>query len=208
MKGLIKKDLFIVKNNLKTLLIVFIAFAIILANGNSNIGFVPAFLSISIMMSTFSYDEYNKFDVFVTTLPNGRKHVVASKYLSTILIVVISTLITCMLTILIGFAKNNLNISEIISLGLGSLIGIFIVQAIIYPIIFKFGIEKSRIGLFVGIFLVAGILALISKLGLQIPHSVLSILNSYGLIIFTIFSAVILFLSYSLSKHIYLKKEF
>ncbi len=208
MRGLIKKDLFIIKNNLRTLLIMFAIFAIILTNGNSNIGFIATFLSISIMMSTFSYDEYNKFDAFAVTLPNGRKNIVASKYLATILIIVISTLLMSILTILMGIVRNNLNIEEIISSGFGCLISVFIVQSIIYPIIFKFGIEKSRIGLFVGIFLVAGIFALISKLGIHLSDSTLSILNNYGLIIFSISSVVIMVLSYLVSKHIYLKKEF
>lgn len=207
MKGLIKKDLFIIKNNLRTLLIMFAICAIILTNGNSSIGFIPTFLSISIMMSTFSYDEYNKFDAFAVTLPNGRKNIVASKYLATILIIVISTILMRILTILMGVVRNNLNIEEIISSGFGCLISVFIVQAIIYPIIFKFGIEKSRIGLFVGIFLVAGIFALISKLGIHLSDSTLSILNNYGLIIFSVSSIVIMFLSYLVSKHIYLKKE-
>lgn len=208
MKGLIKKDLLLIKSNFKLLLIMFIAFSFLLINGEDSLGFIPAFLSISIMMSSFSYDEYNKFDAYGSSFPNGKKHVVASKYITTILILLASITTTALLTALIGLAKNNLVISDIIEISIGCLIGVMIFQSVIYPVIFKYGIEKSRIGLFLGIFIIVGAAAIIMKLGWHLPEAISSFFDSYGLIIFAILSIMLLYGSYLLSKHIYLKKEF
>lgn len=208
MKGLIKKDLLLIKSNFKLLLIMFIAFSFLLINGEDSLGFIPAFLSISIMMSSFSYDEYNKFDAYGSSLPNGKRLVVASKYITTILVLLASITTTALLTALIGLVKNNLVISDIIEISVGCLIGVMIFQAIIYPVIFKYGIEKSRIGLFIGIFAIVGVAAIIMKLDWHLPEAISSFFDSYGLIIFAILSIMLLYGSYLLSKHIYLKKEF
>lgn len=57
MLGLIKKDLFMAKGNFKTISIIFAVFTFTAINGNQNFAFIPAFMSVMIMMSTFSYDE-------------------------------------------------------------------------------------------------------------------------------------------------------
>ena len=85
MLGLIKKDLLMIKGNIKTLAIIFVVFTIMAINGNGNFAFIPAFMSVMIVMSTFSYDEYNKTDGFITSLPNGKKNAVKSKYISTLI---------------------------------------------------------------------------------------------------------------------------
>ncbi len=69
MIGLIKKDLLMTIGNLKTLGIIFVAFTLMAINGNGSLVFVPALISIMTMMTTFSYDEYNKSDAYISTLP-------------------------------------------------------------------------------------------------------------------------------------------
>ena len=143
MKGLINKDLLMVKSNLKMLGMVFIAFILMALNDMSNFFFIPAFLSITIMMSTFSYDEYNKTNAFVITLPKGRENAVKAKYLATLLIVLISIILTFSIYFIVGFIKNNVDIEELFVSALGCGVGIILLEAILYPFIFKFGDRKS-----------------------------------------------------------------
>ena len=94
MKGLIKKDLLMIKNNLKIVIIIFFVFFIMALQGEVDISFAPSLISVMLFMSTFSYDEYNKWDAYVITLPNGRKEAVKAKYISTF-IVILFLLVIC-----------------------------------------------------------------------------------------------------------------
>ena len=90
MKGLIKKDLFIIKNNLKIILILFIVFFLTGLKNSTDMSYIPITLSVVLFLSTFSYDEFNKWDAYAITLPNGRVNIVKSKYVATIILVVIT----------------------------------------------------------------------------------------------------------------------
>lgn len=210
MFGLIKKDLLMTKGNLKIMAIIFIVFAFVAINGEGNFTFIPAFISVMAMMSTFSYDEYNKSDVYITTFPDGRKQAVKAKYLSTIIIVFIAIILTFVLSIIIGNIQGDINVEEIIATTVGCMAGVFLLQAILCPLIYKFGIEKSRIGIFIGIFGIVGIASILMKNGLtiQIPQSIITFLDQYWILLIPIFIVFILFVSYKVSEQIYLKKEF
>ena len=111
MIGLIKKDLFIVKRNLRSLLLIILVFSFLTINGQSEFSFFAVYMSVVLMMSTFSYDEYNKSDAFIRTLPNGRSDAVKAKYISTLIIEIASVLFSVLLSIISGILKNNLNIN-------------------------------------------------------------------------------------------------
>lgn len=209
MLGLIKKDLLMARGNLKTIVIMLVVFTLVAIDGNNNFSFIPAFISIMIMMSTFSYDEYNKTDAYISSFPNGRKNAVKSKYLTTLLVVFISIVITFLVSIAVGYAKNSINMEEIISTTLGCGLAIIIIQAILYPLIYKFGVEKSRIGLFIGAFAITGIASIFLKTGvnIDIPQNIVTIFNNYYMIIAPITFIIIIFISYEISKIVYLKKE-
>ena len=78
-------------------MILFIVFGFMTFNGEMDLSFVLPFMSVVIMISTFSYDVYNKWDAYVITLPNGRKNVVKAKYIATFILIVVSILITILL---------------------------------------------------------------------------------------------------------------
>lgn len=209
MLGLIKKDLLMARGNLKTIVIMLVVFTLVAIDGNNNFSFIPAFISIMIMMSTFSYDEYNKTDAYISSFPNGRKNAVKSKYLTTLLVVFASIILTFIISITVGYFKNNINMEEIISTTLGCGLAIIIIQAILYPLIYKFGVEKSRIGLFIGAFAITGIASIFLKTGvdINISQNIVDIFTNYYMIIVPVIIIFILFVSYEISKIVYLKKE-
>lgn len=209
MIGLIKKDLLMIKGNLKIIAIICIVFTIMSINGNGNFTFIPSFISVMLMMSTFSYDEYNKSDAFIATFPNGKKNAVKSKYIATFVIILLSLIITFILSLIIGVINKDVNIEEIISTTLGCGFGILILEAIFYPIIYKFGIEKSRILIFIGVFGIVGLASLIMKnMSFNLPQNIFDFLENTWFIIFPFIVSIVLMLSYLISKHIYLKKEY
>ena len=78
-----------------------------------------------------------------------------------------------------------------------------------YPLIFKYGIEKGRIGLFALTFAIVGIIGLLSRvIKIDIPNNIISFLDNYWFIVIPIVLIIILLISYKISKKIYLKKDF
>lgn len=209
MIGLIKKDLLMIKSNLKLVIIMLFVFFIMALQGQFDISFIPPFIIVMLFMSTFSYDEYNNWDAYAITLPNGRKNVVKSKYVATIILTILSIIITILLNIFVGIINNSLDFNKFISVLVGCSFGIVCIQAIMYPLIFKYGIEKGRIGLFALTFAIVGIIGLLSKvIKIDIPTNIISFLDNYWFIMIPIVIIIILLISYKISEKIYLKKEF
>ena len=209
MSGLIKKDLLTIKGNLKTVLIIVILFIFMSLKGNQDMAFILPLLCIMLFISTFSYDEYNNWNAYAITLPNGRKNVVKGKYLATIIIIVLSTIITVIISYLISSKVNDFNAEKMISTMIGGIFSVVLIVSIMYPLIFKYGSEKGRIGLFIASFVVIAIFGLflndtdVSKLS-----NVINFLNKYWMIIIPLILVGMIYMSYLISKKIYLNKEF
>ena len=107
MLGLIKKDLFMIKDSIKFLIIILLIYSILAYQNKIDLSFLLPFISVVLMMTTFNYDSYNKWDAYATTLPNGRKNSVKAKYLSTLFIIAISTIIVTILSFVIDYFKQK-----------------------------------------------------------------------------------------------------
>lgn len=209
MLGLIKKDFLIIKGNLKLIIVMMFVFLVMALQGQFDISFVSPFIVVVLFMSTFSYDEYNKWNSFAITLPNGRKNVVKSKYIASLILILSAIVVTILLNLLVGIINNNLEFDKFISSLMGSSLAIFLIQAVMYPLIFKFGIEKGRIGLFALTFAIIGIIGLFKKIiKIDISTNIISFVNSYWFVIIPIIIVIVLLISYKVSEKIYLKKEF
>ena len=209
MLGLIKKDFLMIKGNSKVLAVVLFVFFLMALEGQFDASFAPTFIIVMLFMSTFSYDEYNKWDAYAITLPNGRKNIVKSKYIASLILILIAVIVTVLLNCLVGIINNSLEFDKFIPALIGGAFATVLIQAIMYPLIFKFGMEKGRIGLFVLVFAVTGIIELFSKvIKINIPTNLILFLNNYWFIIVPVTLVVILTISYKISEKIYLKKEF
>lgn len=209
MLGLIKKDLLIIKGNIKVAILFVIFFAFMASDGNEVLYFVPVFLSTMLFISTFSYDDYNKWDAYACTLPSGRANIVKAKYSASLILTVAAIIITYILGIIMGSFNNNLDFSKINSIICGVLFAMILLQSIMFPLLFKFGAEKGRIGLFIGIVLISSLLGLLlNSLTIKIPGNVIKTFNDYWFIILPLIMIIMLFISYKISKKIYLNKEF
>lgn len=209
MLGLIKKDLLIIKNNIKFAIIFIAVFAFFSEQSSEILYFVPIFLSTMLFISTFSYDEYNKWDAYACTLPQGKTSVVKAKYLSSLLLTLIAILVTIILGFIIGRINENFDANEMLSIISGAVFAIALLQSVIFPLMYKFGVEKGRIGIFLGAFGISGLIGVLFKyLNIKIPNNIIQIFNDYWFIILPVIIISMLLISYNISKKIYLKKEF
>ena len=210
MLGLIKKDLFVMKNNLKYFLLMILVFAFFAKESNI-IYFIPIFISIMIFITTFSYDDYNKWDTYAITLPLSREKIVLAKYLTSLLLMVGTVLITFLLSFVIDTINHSFDFDEVFPMIFGGLFALVLLQTFMYPLIYKFGTEKGRIGLFVGVFAVSGLVGYLVnrvKIDTTALTGFIQFFNQYRILLLSIVMVILFVGSYFVSKRIYLKKEF
>lgn len=209
MLGLVKKDLLMIKGNMRQVILFLVVFIILALEENNIIVIVPVFVSMMIFMTTFSYDEYNKWDAYAISLPVSRKNIVKSKYVASLILWLIALLVTVVIAVVMGVFEQNWNYSEMFGMILGCAFSIVLLEAIMFPLIFKFGIEKGRIGIFVGVFAIAALLGFIfTGVDLNGASGFIEFFNKYYYILIPLVALILLLISYFISKRIYLKKEF
>ena len=208
MLGMIKKDLFMIRNNLKNLLFVIFIYFFYTMMFDNDMSFILLFMTLMICISTFSHDDYNNWHAFASTLPQGKINNVKSKYITTITLIVFATIISIIFTFIINNFKTTIIFSDVISSISGYLFAMFILVSILFPLLFKFGADAKIIMLILGMGIVAVVLLLKKFVNISIPTNIITFLDSYHLIIFLILSIIFIGVSYLISRKIYLKKEF
>ena len=216
MKGLIIKDLCVLKNQMKTLLLVlafFIIFSIINEDATFILFLVP-FYMIMILITTFNYDEFNKWDSYCNSLPLSRKEIVKSKYIlfnATSLIVLILGIIASF--IIPNFIENTTFESLFASI-IGVAFGICLVISLLIPFYYKFGSSKGRIMLFLCIVILALLIGMITSLDIFNNKELMNLLNSLnnlslGMItlLLIILAIIVMSISNYISVRIYKNKE-
>lgn len=214
MKGLILKDLLNLKKAIKTMLIVGIAYSIFFSTVQPT--FLTGILTLLFSMqslSSFSYDEYAKWDSYALTFPISRKDLVLSKYILFMTFPIIGSVLSIILSTIIGLFKQTLMVEEIFASAMGFLFSMEILFLIILPLIFKFGIERGRIMITIVGFSIFGILFLVIKLIQTLNLPFLSLEQIYALTpiipwIALVMVALIAYLSYQVSLRIVEKKEY
>lgn len=211
MMSFIKKDLLVIKANLKTFLIILVFYIImgLTMEDGFDMTFILPFISVILFISTFSYDEFNNWNAYSITLPDGRRNAVRGKYLASFLILLITSIIAFISSMGIGVYKETFRLEETLISLFSAIAGMVFVLSIMYPVIFKLGIEKGRI-LVMG--LVFGGSFLIGALGKLIDPSfladVVTFIDNWYYIVLLFFICTTIGISYLVSIHIYLKKEF
>lgn len=126
--------------------------------------FVSSILAVLFLMmplTVFSYDESAKWDAYGLTLPVSRKQIVLSRYVLTLLMLAVGSLIgavfTYGITLLPGVEETSQGMLEVIPVicGMG-----LIILAVVFPLIYKFGAEKGRY-LMIAVFLLLMIVTLL-----------------------------------------------
>ena len=178
--------------------------------GTLDATFIIPLIGIILFLSTFSYDDFNNWNSYAVTLPNGRKNVVRAKYIASTIFMIILAVVAFSIGIGISYIKtNSINLDEIISSLMGTMLSIVIINSLLYPIVFKFGATNGRIILFAVVFGIAGIGTLIAQFIDMAPIiNIINKLDNYLLIVIPIIYIILLGISYLISSKIYQNKEF
>lgn len=210
MKGLLLKDLAIVKQQGKSIFII-IAIAVFMMMSGNDITFAIAYANILFVMfgiTTLNYDAFDNGFSFLFTLPITRKMYVAEKYLFSLMCVVTGLSLSAILMLVTG----NMN-SEAIGFIVGyAMAAIFLLSALL-PIELKFGPEKGRIAMIVIFAIVFALVFGIKKVvGVDKLASILISLEKMNEIaVMCILAGIVIILlgiSYFISCKVMEKKEF
>lgn len=222
MKGLIIKDLLQLKSYFKTLIIfMFIFVCVSLEPENTSTdGILTIMMTLGLGMfgmATFSYDEMAKANKYILTFPLTKKEVVLSKYVLQIILTLTGAILGSILSVIISLvlSKDMPNFIDLISIALGGVFGIGLVESIQMPCFYKMGAEKGRIYMFIITVAVAFIAGGIVMFAEKVINNFSIDLNSINSILETFLPLVLLglvlleyFISYKISYKIYSKKEF
>lgn len=212
MKGLILKDFIYIKTYWKTYLLTILLGII----PTAIINYDPSFMQIISMMiifvisvNTFSFDKANNWNKYALTMPISRKDIVRSKYLISIIGLVVGGIFGIILTILGNlYYKIELDFNSFINILVISTSFFLILASIDLPTLFKWGSNKGKIVIMVLLFsMVAIILRFIEKAYIHILK--ISSMDTVKLnLIIILISVVIYFISYKISLFIMSKKEY
>lgn len=210
MKGLILKDLLNLKGNIKFILLFIIMFGFMSSLGDGNVNnFIGVIIVLctTMIVSTFSYDDLNKWDSYVLTMPINRNDIVLSKYLTMLIFSFIGVLVSLIVSVTIGYFKNTLILNETLLINALILSISVCFGSLILPLIYKFGTERARL-LMILCFLVPTLALLVFKSILENISSPISIEIILNTLVYSLpFVAILLFvISYFISSKIYSKK--
>ena len=89
MIGLIKKDLLMIKNNYKNIIIVLAIYIFYSFQFEMNMYFLLPLMGLMICISTINYDDFNNWHTYAVSLPQGKSGVIKSKYITTISVILL-----------------------------------------------------------------------------------------------------------------------
>ena len=139
MKGLVLKDLMVLKSTMKTVVVILVAFGVMGSMGGNS--FLTTFASVYaaiLPMTCMAYDERSNFNRFAMTMPVKVSDIVLSKYVTGLVLAVMAMAFGVVVMVVTGGNE----FAEIIAASI--VIPVFY-HSIMMPLLFTFGTEKSRV---------------------------------------------------------------
>lgn len=206
MKGLIIKDLINLRKYGRSVLLV-TAFYVLLSFMMDDTAFISGMVVLLFSMTaitSFAYDKQAGWEEYALSLPLPRKTIVKSKYILSLLLVLIGMALSVLLGIVINLITKKTGILE----HLTSTYAIFGVSvlflSIMLPLVFRFGVEKSRIFMIIVVAIPAAAAVVLDRTGYTLPgEALLGRILLYS----PLMLAALYIFSYMLSYYFFEKKE-
>ena len=172
MIGLLLKDLFSMRKQVAVmggLVIFYILFGFVLKQPAMVSGMMVA-LFIGIPLGLMSYDETSKWDRYALSMPISKKVLIGSKYVISLIFLTVSLLVMFAVNFLsVAIFPDKMTPEDACMLSLAVMGAGMLYTSIMLPVIYQFGIERSRF-LMIVVFAVPLILYFVlSKAGVGRP---------------------------------------
>ena len=153
MKGLLIKDFKLMKmqrNFFFVIVMISVGQALFSDSLSVPIGFAT-FVFPLFTLSTISYDEFDNGNAFLFSLPITRAGYVVEKYCFALILALSAWTISTLLVVIAGTVRGGLDVMELVLTAVAILPVLFLILAVMLPVQLKFGGEKGRIALIIGI---------------------------------------------------------
>ena len=205
MKGLLRKDLYMVRSYCLKLLLIMLLFLGAFIIGNEEVAFYlvfPCMFAGLIPMTILAYDEREKWSVCASALPVGKAQIVTVKYLLIPILLTPAVLVSLLALLIKDPATIALRLNALsASVAIGML-----APAIILPFCFLLGVEKGRLAYYgvLGVLFAGGSYFAARGGALPLPDKS-SFLNSPAAL--PLLALAVLLISWRVTVALYQKRE-
>lgn len=160
-------------------------------------------------ISSFSYDEYYKWDSYALLMPLKRKTVISSKYVMIILLAALSIAVSLLMSAVLSLMQGELDLLETLIRALSSTTIFLVIYSFVIPVVVYYGAEKGRYA-YIGIIVCLVLIVLAINRIYPLTNIIVFLSAESGLLmaLLPLAGIVLLYLSYLISLHLYSKKEF
>ena len=148
MTGLVIKDFLILRKTLRTYLLFIVVYLALAGSGVWKPEFVAGFVMVMIAvlpMNVFSYDKQAKWDTYGLALPVGRTKTVAARYLCVLILCLSTVALECAFGVVMFAAGKLEDVGEYLFTGAACGLIAVLINAIMLPLLYKFGPERARV---------------------------------------------------------------
>lgn len=216
MRGLLEKDLRLLKGQKNFLLIILLITVLLSMNSEDNFSvtyltFIAGFMTIS----SFGYDDNGNCMPFLLTLPVDRGIYVKSKYVLGFLLTFTGWLFGIIISTITAFVHGAPPTPEAVLFQLVWVLVWMLFLALALPVLFKYGAEKGRMAMLAMMLIFMAIVFAASKLAESMGLDTELDLNMLGgqnvivlIAVLAVISLLVVLISYTISAKIVYKKEY
>ena len=201
MKALIIKDTYVIWRQMKYFLILILIFSALPS------GFNNAFAVIYTSMlpyTALAYDERSKWDQLAAMMPYSTRDAVLSKYVFGWLCIGAAAVLSGLLQMALSLVVDRVFLPGVMVL---SVLGAVCILAISLPLMFRMGVEKGRLAMFLVIFLVCGAAGAIAHIAESVGSGTVFAFQGPVLGVTLLAALVLTAVSVPLSMRFYAKRQ-
>ena len=201
MKALIIKDTYVIWRQMKYFLILILIFSALPS------GFNNAFAVIYTSMlpyTALAYDERSKWDQLAAMMPYSTRDAVLSKYVLGWLCIGGAAVLSGLLQMALSLVVDRVFLPGVMVL---SVLGAVCILAISLPLMFRMGVEKGRLAMFLVIFLVCGAAGAIAHIAESVGSGTVFAFQGPVLGVTLLAALVLTAVSVPLSMRFYTKRQ-
>ena len=201
MKALIIKDSYVIWRQMKYFLVMILLFSA-LPNGFNN-AFAVVYASM-LPYTALAYDERSKWDQLAAMMPYSPRDMVLGKYVFGWLCSGAAAVLSGLFQMVLSLVIDRAFLPGVMAM---SALGAVCILAIILPLMFRLGVEKGRLAMFLTIFLVCGAAGAIAQIAENMSSGTPFAFQGPVLAVLLVAALVLTAVSVPLSIRFYAKRQ-
>ena len=200
MKALILKDIYVIWRQMKYFLVMILIFSALPSGFNNAFAVVYAAM---LPYTALAYDERSKWDQMAAMMPYSARDIVLGKYVFGWLCIGAAAVLSLLFQAVLALLGSRAFAPAMMAM---AALGGLCILSISLPVMFRFGVEKGRLAMFLIIFLVCGTAGAIASITVSGDGGAFAFQGSV-LAVMLIAAVVLTAISVPLSMRFYTKRQ-